>query len=119
MITGIPIEELRFAEDGNLVNQDVFIKVGDESWVFYEPDKTDGMGFRFVACEWMSSDVTGKNISVETVCHGLAYFDGIRHMYFGGEYGDDGYIHYPHLDVIGNILKTLRELEIKYCRDPN
>ena len=74
----------------------------------------DGGGFHFVAYEWYSSEESEELYSV--VAFGTAYFDGMRHLYFGDPYDDAlGYLHYPKTDQLAALLTELRTLETLYC----
>jgi hypothetical protein len=113
----------------NLENSE---RIDGNSWIrlFWEPNKDAGNGFRFVCyevvgmtpcdadpnCErdpWSGSYCDGDT---EVLVHGEAYFDGVRHLYFGHEDTDNyGYHHYPHMKVLILIFQKLQELELKYC----
>jgi hypothetical protein len=92
--------------------------------VYYDPSAV-GLGFDFYAVYktgYECNEVTDKNewderyCRVECVFRGVAYSDGIRHLYYGDKVTDNfGYHYYPNLEVILAAILTLRELEKKYC----
>jgi hypothetical protein len=88
------------------------------------------VGFDFVAFEWcgcpadalFSEDPEklywGPGTEVEVFAHGEAYFDGVRHLWFGHEVTkNEGYHYYPHLDSLARLAKWLQEMEKKHCWD--
>lgn len=55
---------------------------------------------------------------VEVLYNGIAYFDGIRHLYMGDKQTDNyGYDYYADLELHIKALQVLRKLEVKHCRD--
>ncbi|HYH14642.1 MAG TPA: hypothetical protein VD794_05465 [Flavisolibacter sp.] len=95
--------------------------------VYYKEDAEKGLGFLFYAVENTGYTIvpeTENNIwhptyaSVQCLYNGIAYFDGIRHLYMGDELTNNyGYHYYADLDMNIATLKVIRELEIKFCRD--
>lgn len=78
-------------------------------------------GFEFLALSITGSLASCKDVwsdlvhtTVDVIYHGSAYFDGVRHLYMNMN-DDLGYIYYPCLETQIEILKALRELELKYC----
>lgn len=94
----------------------------NDFFIFYNPDDGEGTGFNF-----MSLQITGihpdkpllhPENNVEILYWGIAYFDGIRHLYLGHEKTENfGYINYPFIKNHIKLLEIIRGLEIKYCRD--
>ena len=95
--------------------------------VYYKPNKKIGLGFDFYAVKNDGGVCTSENEkddwnadSCFAIClfQGIAYFDGIRHLYMGDEATDNfGYHYYAGLETNIETLKVIRELEKKYCRD--
>lgn len=95
--------------------------------IYYKPKAEEGMGFDFYAAEntgYICNEHTAKDewhtesCHVECVFYGIAYFDGIRHLYYGCEQTENyGYHYYANLVTIVDALNKLKELEKKYCRD--
>lgn len=84
--------------------------------LFYKA-RNDRNGFDFYVYEFVSG-IDGEikfdnECEVDNICNGTAYFDGIRHIYFG----DEGYINYPSMKSISNILNRLRGLEHSFCNE--
>jgi len=97
------------------------------SRLYYKPFEGDGQGFCFYAVESVGRVVSqqgeddhwNKDLCiVECIVSGVAYFDGIRHLYYGDENTSNyGYHYYPNLEMIIETITALRFLEKKYCRD--
>jgi hypothetical protein len=107
-----------------------FLEIKDsESRIYFKPNKDKGLGFDFYAINktgHVCNEQTEKDrwdkeyCMVECVFRGIAYFDGIRHLYYGDEKTENyGYHYYADLEMIADTVKGLRELEKKYCRDYN
>ena len=105
-----------------------FLKIkNSDVRIYYKPSEKKGLGFNFYAVEkngFVCNDHTKKNewhkeyCMVECVFNGIAFFDGIRHLYYGDdETGNYGYHYYPDLETIADTIIGLRSLEKKYCRD--
>ena len=100
-------------------NVRVYYKVNKE-----ENSVKDINGFYFHVVDFVSCPANGfvgnlfdnPEVKVETLQHGTAYFDGIRHLYTGTKESDnEGYINYPNMLGQIKIMETLRELEVEYC----
>ena len=95
--------------------------------IYFKPNEEKGLGFAFYAFEktghvcneHTDKDEWNKEYCMgECVVQGIAYFDGIRHLYYGDEKTDNyGYHYYANLEMIADTINALRELEKKYCRD--
>lgn len=101
----------------------------DGKWrIYYKPidhssgcNKTDCQhGFYFYCVEWAGNNTSNPTWSPETyintLYHGVAYFDGLRHVYLGKD--DDGiygYTNYPNASIHIEIWKALNELEKRFC----
>lgn len=104
-------------------------KIETERYLLFYKLYDDGekRGFEFISVGWAGSNYTGKDLVrhwspdetiVNILYHGVAYFDGIRHLYLGHEKTDNyGYIHSPNIKKHMDILTELRKLEELYCRD--
>ena len=100
-----------------------FIEIKDtEMFLYYDfldyKNKEVG-GFNFYCIEavmWGGSKF--KRIDgCKCIFKGIAYWDGIRHLYFGDKQTDNyDYLYYPHIDDLNLALKELKKLEKKYCR---
>ena len=124
--------KLKEISHDNLPNEKVmdwdFVHLNqNETRIYYKPNGDDGNGFYFYTVSWFGStakDIEGDNMwdgehtFVECLFTGLAYFDGVRHLYFGHEVTENyGYLYYPHVKEIALALLYLEELERKHCRD--
>lgn len=73
------------------------------NWVFTEHS------FHFVVSKFLMSDVYGQNEVRDIIIHGVGYWDGVRHVYFGDS--NCGYIYYPSVTELTEVLTRLGELE--------
>lgn len=75
------------------------------------------IGFNFYCIEKLAFDEQGIS-NCECLFRGTAYFDGIRHLYFGDEQTKNyGYLYYPNLEELMLAIKELRNLEKRFCWD--
>lgn len=81
-----------------------------------------GIGFFAVAVEFASATVEECShwdrecVWVKTLLTVTACIDGIRHLYVNSDAGNkSGYIHYPNMEGMIQILSKLRELELEHC----
>lgn len=80
-------------------------------------------GFKFVSFLLVthgndSNPFADKSSWVEPFIHGVAFFDGVRHLYFGSQKTEnEGYFNYPKWAQIEAVITKIKELELKYC-DP-
>lgn len=113
--------------EGEFIHKWPFIEIAhthQEQRLYYKLDDP-GSGFNFYSVLWVSCDAYhDKDIwNLDSVCvecgiHGVARFDGIRHLYWGDEQTDNyGYHYYAHLKDEIAVLRALLDLEIKHCRD--
>ena len=87
----------------------------EKPMLFYKPTGKK-QGFHFYCCELVGSSEIFCLTEVSCIFYGVAYFDGVRHLYFGDEGTDNfGYLYYPKLDLINSMLQCLKMLEKKFC----
>lgn len=104
-------------------------------WVrlFYKPCP-GGHGFKFVVLEVVSMSQTDSDkscnrdpfsdseegVEIEIVIHGMAMFDGVRHLYYGHDESENyGYHYYPDVMEMVEILTAIASLEKTYCNYPS
>lgn len=80
----------------------------------------DADGFDFALLEWVSSpagaDPWGDESTACIMLHGLALFDGVRHMWWTPDNGcADGYVNYPDLIGLARAMRELAALELRFC----
>lgn len=103
-------------------------QISDEIRIYYVLDSAEKTGFDFIALEWaarswednkiLSNDWNPEFTEVEILYHGIAAFDGIRHLYTGHQSCDNvGYLNYPTMDYHTKIMKKLSEMEKEHCHD--
>ena len=103
--------------------------ITDQVRLYYRIHEGEGAGFFFWVAEWCSGpaeigegsllDGDPEQIGVECLCHGTAYFDGVRHLWFGDKQTDnEGYLYYPNTSDLALIMEKLREMESNHCSDP-
>lgn len=123
-MNGQYLKDVRF--DGGeleLIHTWKFIQVNNQIRIYYK-ERAELQGFDFYAVSWISHE-NGEffedinTTEVECLVHGIAYWDGIRHLYFGHEgTGNYGYHYYPH--IVSEHIATfteLRKLEEKFCQE--
>lgn len=122
------LKDIKHQYDSERVCDWLFISVKwDNVRIYYKADEEIGSGFIFYAIgnighlcvpETENNEWHPEYTNVECVYHGVAYFDGIRHLYMGDDQTDNyGYHYYANLESNIETLKIIRELEKKYCRD--
>lgn len=102
--------------------QFINISSSDAYRIYYKPNDTPGNGFRFATIEWVSvpggNDLWSDDTEIQFLFNGVAYFDGIRHLYLGDNGDEDlGYVYYPEIQDYIEILQQIRRLEKLYCSD--
>lgn len=81
-----------------------------------------GNGFKCTCIEWISNSSkknSWDNPEIIEVFRAIAYFDGIRHLWFNYKPDDicDGYLYYPDTKNLLAMIKHLYKLEVNLCRD--
>ena len=76
----------------------------------------------FHSCEMEPDDLESDdlwendNLIVNTIFEVTAYFDGVRHLEFNrGGHDSDGYLYYPNMPALIEMLQKVRELELEIC----
>ncbi len=88
--------------------------------VIYNDNYEDLTGFYFclVSATGKTEELWADDWYCEVFYTGIAYFDGIRHLYLGSKQTQNyGYDYYPSCKKHIKAMKALAELEKKYCRD--
>jgi|SRR5882757_6414650 len=103
----------------NIINWE-YLQLNYSNRLYYKLVDSNTSGFFFCDVEMTScishEEFNPESTEVEVLYEGIAYFDGIRHLYMGSEQTDNyGYVYYTHLDTHIQVLTKLKELEIKYC----
>ena len=122
MIDGVLLKDIRHESFSSSICAWDYLPIPEsETRLFFKPSEESGMGFHFYAVERMAfydDKWDANNDVVECVVQGTAYFDGIRHLYYGDEQTDNyGYHYCANLEMIINTLATLKILEKTFCRD--
>tara|TARA_R100000655_G_scaffold101080_1_gene145916 strand:- start:109 stop:441 length:333 start_codon:yes stop_codon:yes gene_type:complete len=81
--------------------------------LFYKPNELAG-GFEFKVLEF-KEQVVGEDEKYERIVDGIAFFDGLRHVNFGCDIVQDGYLNYPDPNLLVLVFQTLANLELEYC----
>jgi hypothetical protein len=89
--------------------------------IYYNPHADDN-GFTFYAIECNKESDANRwhedYAGIEVIYHGIAYWDGLRHLYMGHEKSDNyGYDYYPDIYAHIEILKALEPLMDLYCSE--
>ncbi len=100
----------------------IYYKVREKS--IYDKEPKSGFDFMSVTLTgWLfhlendNNPWNSEGTEVDILYYGVAYFDGIRHMWHGDNGIQPGYDNYPNLYEYIDILNALLELEDKYCQD--
>jgi len=123
-----------------------FEKIDDNMRIYYlpivyddQPDSLGTSGFHFYCVKWAGENVLNPDLYAEIERHklgkqpnhwipehtyaecffeGVAYYDGIRHLYMGSEETDNyAYHYYPDCDDYIAFFNKLAELEKKFCNE--
>lgn len=121
---GIKIERIKI-DDVPILECELVYKDEQDNVRLYIKRLGPGSGFKatavaFVSCvhgqgrHWECPDLT-----VEIVVEVIAYFDGLRHLHFGGNGPEpdefNGYLYYPNSKSLVEVVMKLRELEQECC----
>lgn len=114
------VDEVRLMDiawhDGQPIRECQPIALGRNDRLYFK--STQPHSFDFVAVSLFSvPSVEGDmwasdEMEVSRVCHGVAYFDGVRHLWMP-------YVNYPNVDVLAKLMLTLGALEDKFCTYPS
>ncbi|MEL6972630.1 MAG: hypothetical protein AAFO02_20870 [Bacteroidota bacterium] len=90
--------------------------------IFYQPlHETEKSGFYFCVLEVTAGLEEGWSLEeteVKVLYYGTVTWDGMRHFYQGHPTTNNyGYLYYPNLPRLINIMIKLRELEVLYCSE--
>lgn len=84
---------------------------------------TNAGGFRAMAVGFNSCDADCSNhweasdLEVDDIFVVTAHFDGVKHLEFNRNEKDmEGYLYYPNMDGLIELLSKVRELEKELCR---
>jgi hypothetical protein len=102
-----------------------FVRISENVRLWYLPNDLDGFDFfsgRFHSAGYvLAPDSNGHadymawgETEVEPLFHGVAFFDGVRHLYIG-EGEKAGYTNYPDLQDSAAVLFALAALEVELC----
>lgn len=93
---------------------------GHECVLFYQDiyrPKDDCDGFDFICVEVLGHGDNINNSTYAVLFEGIAYFDGVRHLYFGRKETDNyGYLYYQDVPRLIKALKALDDLQVSKCR---
>jgi hypothetical protein len=92
--------------------------------LYYRPNE-DGNGFDFDILEETSvggdknfGDWDPEHSEVDVLFWGIAYWDGVRHLYMGNQATDNyGYLYYPDISDYVTYFKAISDLENEYCSE--
>lgn len=124
-------EEILYGSENEQITNWRSIKIKETEMILYynfhdKKEKYHDGGFEFYcikAITWKTKHLRKKpsfkrTLNCECVFRGMAFFDGIRHLYYGDKQTDNyGYFFYLVIENLILALKELRKLELKYCRD--
>lgn len=119
---GVDFAEIRIGEKP-AADCEYFEVPGDQR-LYYVP-RGDGNGFDFMVLRYVSSADSSEFweeawesewLLVEPTFHGIAYYDGVRHLYMGHkDAGNLGCLYCLRTREATAIFQHLRSLEERYC----
>lgn len=96
------------------------IDLSETARLYYSPNENNN-GFQFASIVKQlhhENEEWNDETEVEVLIQGVAYFDGVRHLWLGSEQTDNvGYFYYPNLEDCAKVFQALSELETKHCSD--
>lgn len=103
-----------------------FIDISEDRIRLYYKTLKGEKGFDFYVVEFSSVICNAENrqemdfdkpdVCVECLYHGIAYYDGIRHLYMGHkDTNNEGYLYYSDPESNIAIFEGLKTLCEKYC----
>lgn len=123
----ILLKDIHADESKELIINWQFIPVNEDCRIYFKPTIFElepediKRGFRFCAVLLTGEEeCLGQKPEqlAEIMYQGVAYWDGIRHLYMDDEQtGNYGYHFYPSLDNHIAVLNALKELEKQYCAE--
>lgn len=115
----VDLNTLKFDGDGELVKTWQCCEISGNSRIYYKPSMLKS-GFVAYFIEDVSCGNDGERPNLVTaVFKTIAYWDGVRHMYFNASVNDggEGYLNYPDLPSLTRALVSVQELEKQYCQE--
>lgn len=110
MVGQYSIPECALIYSGQHDNNRLYVHVNEADMIFH------AVALEFVSCD--SEDTMWKTgtMEVRILFHAKCLYDGIRHLEFnrlGTSY--DGYLYYPPMGDLVQMLSIIREIEVKMC----
>lgn len=103
------LNEIYFTPEVKLIDREM-IQLTDNLRLYF--DSREKNGFDFCVVQFVSAtteDVwSDPEVRVERVCHGTAYFDGIRHFYVP-------YWYYVDIEELTKLTEALTKLVKQFC----
>lgn len=106
-----PLNECELVLECNETNYRLYVDRDVSKHLFY------ALAVEFHSC--VGEDTWNcPQLTVDPLFNVTAYFDGVRHLEFNREAGDmAGYIYYPNIQGLVEMLQKVREVELECCRD--
>lgn len=97
-----------------------YINVTDLRRIYFNPYSKKRTGFEFVVLELASSSEyedhwKDPDANVQIMFHGLAYREGLRHLFVGHDQIRHGYLFYPGSKAIIKLFIIVSALELELC----
>ena len=117
------------AENKDFVHSWEFISLGhwNNHRLYYKKIKGDKEGFYFQVLSFAQgpaihdgkTDIWSRETMVDILMSGVAYWDGLRHVFVTPEEKEtaQGYMYLPNAILMIEIWDNLRQLEQEYCRE--
>ena len=106
-----PLSECELALECNRGNYRLYIDIEPEYKHFF------AYAVQFASCSGDTESIWDCPIlEVTPLFNVTAYFDGVRHLEFDRDDKDmPGYIYYPHMQCLIELMQKVREIELKVC----
>ena len=86
-------------------------------YVDIEDNSFYAVAIRFNSCVNDGDIWECPELRVDNIFEVTAYFDGVRHLEFNRHEKDlEGYIYYPDIQAIIDMLNEVRKIELQVCR---
>ena len=102
-----------------------FIEITSNIRIYYKPNEHNNTGFIFYITDFHSSLAESEKYascyddpSFKALCMfwGYVHWDGLRHLHMGDKVTDtENYLYYVDTEIISQVFRKLRELELKHC----
>lgn len=114
------VDEVRLKDivwhDGQVIRECAPIILDRDNRLYFksmQPHSFDFAAVSFVSVPSLHGDYwTHDELEVSVYCHGVACFEGVRHLWMP-------YVNYPNVDILAKLMQELAKLEDQFCTSPS